>query len=186
MAAFSDHNIFNPESYKKARDLALPAGLIFLPAIEANVTRKDGKIANLIYIFPEDLCDEKLNKIQSIAKEFLPKKGITIKAANNIFKEFETIRIPHIGKSDHFKYEDILELDYDAFEVSNLKHANYLRIMKKNIKTSTVSFSDTHVWKKYPQISTLITEIDIKTPTFNNLKKALSKNKIYSKERIHD
>ena len=184
IAAFSDHNVFNTKFYKEVRDLSKSANLVILPAIEANVTRNDGKIANLLYIFPETLKDEQLQQIETITKLYIPKKGITIKKANDIFKDFKTIKIPHIGKSDHFKYKDILELKYDAFEVSNLKHPNYVSIMKKGIKTSTVSFSDTHIWKKYPQIKKLITDIELKEATFICLKNALLKNKVYSKEWI--
>ena len=64
---------------------------------------------------------------------------------NNIFKEFETIKIPHVGKSDYFKYEDLLKIEYDAIEISNKNNRNFKSFIKhKDIQTSIVAFSDTH------------------------------------------
>ncbi len=184
LAAFSDHNTFDDNFYKEVRNLGQTGGITFLPAIEANVVRKSGEIANLIYVFREDLSDDGLKEISDIARKRLPKRGISIESANKLFDNFETLRIPHIGKTDHFKYDDLLDLKYDAFEVTNMKHPNYVSVIKKGLVSSTVSFSDTHVWTNYPQQGILITEIDLAEATFDELKKLLSKNVIYSKERL--
>ncbi|CAM9134976.1 PHP domain-containing protein [Mycoplasma todarodis] len=183
LAAFSDHNTFDYEFYKEVRKLGKTGGMVFLPAIEANVVRKNGVIANLIYVFREDLTDAQLKKISSIARKELPKRGISIESANALFSEFETLRIPHIGKSDHFKYDDLLDLKYDAFEVTNMKHPNYVSILKKGLISSTVSFSDTHVWTNYPQQGFLITEMNLEKPCFDELKEFLELHRVYSKER---
>lgn len=146
IAAFSDHNRFDVDQYKKARDLAKQINILFLPAIEVNVTRNsDNSIANVIYIFRDDLSEEKLNEIATIAKKHSPKKGISNKEINIIFKDFETIIIPHIGKSDSFRIEDLQDVKFDAIEISSLKHPNYLRTIKQGYKGSIVAFSDTHI-----------------------------------------
>ncbi len=129
------------------------------------------------------ITDTQLKKISSIARKELPKRGISIESANALFEDFETLRIPHIGKSDHFKYEDLLDLKYDAFEVTNMKHPNYVSILKKGLVSSTVSFSDTHVWTNYPQQGFLITEINLEKPCFDELKEFLELHRVYSKER---
>lgn len=184
IAAFSDHNRFDVDQYKKARDLAKQINILFLPAIEVNVTRNsDNSIANIIYIFKEDLTDKQLNEISLIARKEIPKKGISNNEINSIFKDFETIIIPHIGKSDSFKIEDLKDIHFDAIEISSLKHPNYLRTIKQGYKGSIVAFSDTHIWKKYPELGELITEIEMGNATFVELKKALRKNVSWVKER---
>jgi hypothetical protein len=145
LAAFSDHNIFDVELYLECSKLGETGGIVFLPAIEVNVVRKNGVIANLIYVFEENLPIEKLLDIRRITQLEIPKRGITISKANNIFKDFDVIRIPHVGKSDHFKPEDLLDLKYDAFEVTNLSHPNYLKTINEGFETSVVAFSDTHI-----------------------------------------
>ncbi len=184
LAAFSDHNTFDDTFYKEVRELGKTGGIIFLPAIEANVVRKNGVLANLIYVFREDLTDDQLKTISNIARKNLPKRGISIENANKLFENFETLRIPHIGKSDHFKYDDLLDLKYDAFEVTNMNHPNYISVLKKGLVSSTVSFSDTHVWTNYPQQGLLVTEMKLKKPCFDELKELLTKQVIYSIERI--
>ncbi len=186
LAAFSDHNVFDVDLYLECSELGKTGGMIFLPAIEANVVRKNGVIANLIYIFPENLPKDQLLKIKKIAQLEIPKRGITIEKANNIFNDFDIIRIPHVGKSDHFKSEDLYDLIWDAFEVTNLSHPNYLKTIKDNFKTSVVAFSDTHIWKSYPQQKTLITEMDLNPISYESLKNKLKENKIFAKGIIND
>ena len=113
------------------------------------------------------------------------KKGIALSECNNIFNQFETIKIPHVGKSDHFKYEDLLKIEYDAIEISNKNHNNFKSVIKqKDFKKSIVAFSDTHDWKRYPQARTLITEIDqMEEISFKELKRCLQKNKDYTINR---
>ncbi len=188
IGAFSDHNAFNVEFYLEAKNLALSAGILMLPAIEINVVRKDGKIANIIFVFEENLTFDQLNQISDICKNETPKRGISLKKCNNLFKDFKTIRIPHVGKSDHFKYEDLQEINYDAIEISNENDKNYLSVInKENIKTSVVAFSDTHKWNSYPQLNKLVTIIDdMEIVSFDELKKHLNLNKKYFKRRLND
>lgn len=186
IASFSDHNKLDVNFYLEASKLAKSANILLLPAIEANIVRTDGQIANLIYIFDQDLSLEELNEISKIAHCEIPKRGISLKKSNEIFSKFKTIKIPHVGKSDHFKYEDLIKIEYDAIEISNEKYSNYLSVMKHDdIKTSIVAFSDTHKWDSYPQVRRLITIIDdMNEVSFDELKRALSKNKDYSKKRL--
>lgn len=186
LAAFSDHNVFDVDLYLEATKLGKTGNLIFLPAIEVNVVRKNGEIANLIYVFPEYLSQDELLSIKLIAQKSIPKAGITISKANNIFKEFDVIRIPHIGKGDHFKSEDLSDLIFDAFEVTNMAHPNYLKVLKDGYESSTVAFSDTHIWDKYPQQKTLFTEIALNPIGFDSLKVKLKEHKNYTKGLMND
>ena len=187
IAAFSDHNKLDVNFYIEAKNLAQTANILLLPAIEVNVVRSDGQIANIIYIFDQDLEKDQLIKICEIANQEIPKRGISLTKCNTIFQEFQTIKIPHVGKSDHFKYEDLLQIEYDAIEISNENDKNYLSVMKKgNINPSVVAFSDTHKWNDYPQLRRLITLIDLENISFQDLKEALNKNKNYTKRRIDD
>ena len=187
IAAFSDHNKLDVNFYIEAKNLAQTANILLLPAIEVNVVRSDGQIANIIYIFDQDLEKDQLIKICEIANQEIPKRGISLAKCNTIFQEFQTIKIPHVGKSDHFKYEDLLQIEYDAIEISNENDKNYLRVMKKgNINPSVVAFSDTHKWNDYPQLRRLITLIDLENINFKDLKKALNKNINYTKRRVDD
>ena len=49
IAAFSDHNKLDVNFYIEAKNLAQTANILLLPAIEVNVVRLDGQIANIIY-----------------------------------------------------------------------------------------------------------------------------------------
>lgn len=186
LAAFSDHNIFDVDLYLECSQLGKTGGMIFLPAIEVNVVRMNGVIANLIYVFPENLSIDELKEIRRISRVEIPKNGITINKANIIFNKFDVLKIPHIGKSDHFKTDDLHNLKYDAFEVTNLNHPNYLKTIKDGLNSSVVAFSDTHIWKSYPQQKTLITEMDLNPIGFESLKNKLAENKIFAKGIIND
>lgn len=187
IAAFSDHNKLDVNFYIEAKNLAKTANILLLPAIEVNVVRSDGQIANIIYVFDQDLEKDQLGKISEIANQEIPKRGISLTKCNTIFQDFQTIKIPHVGKSDHFKYEDLLQIKYDAIEISNENDKNYLSVTKKeNINTSIVAFSDTHKWNDYPQLRRLITLIDLENISFQDLKEALNKNINYTKRRIDD
>ena len=187
IAAFSDHNKLDVNFYIEAKNLAQTANILLLPAIEVNVVRSDGQIANIIYIFDQDLEKDQLIKICEIANQEIPKRGISLTKCNTIFQDFQTIKIPHVGKSDHFKYEDLLQIEYDAIEISNENDKNYLSVTKKeNINTSIVAFSDTHKWNDYPQLRRLITLIDLENISFQDLKEALNKNMNYTKRRVDD
>ena len=187
IAAFSDHNKLDVNFYIEAKNLAQTANILLLPAIEVNVVRSDGQIANIIYVFDQDLEKDQLGKISEIANQEIPKRGISLTKCNTIFQDFQTIKIPHVGKSDHFKYEDLLQIEYDAIEISNENDKNYLSVTKKeNINTSIVAFSDTHKWNDYPQLRRLITLIDLENISFQDLKEALNKNINYTKRRVDD
>lgn len=184
IAAFSDHNIFNVEFYKEAFNLAKTANILILPAIEINVVRLDGMIANIIFVFEENLTNEQLQEISSIATKEIPKRGISITKCNEIFSNFKTIKIPHVGKSDFFKYDDLEKIEFDAIEISNDNHKNYLSVIKKeNFSSSIVAFSDTHKWNEYPELNLLITDIDLNELSFNELKNKLNENKNWTKRR---
>lgn len=187
IAAFSDHNVFDVDFYLEVLNLAKTANILILPAIEVNVVRTDGKIANIIYVFDNNLSIDNLNEISLIAKTKIPKRGISLKQCNDIFNEFKTIKIPHVGKSDHFKYEDLKKINYDAIEISNENDKNYKNVMNKKIKTSIVAFSDTHKWNKYPELNKLVTIIDdFHDISFNGLKTKFGENKNYTQRRIND
>ena len=128
-----------------------------------------------------------LEKIQEITKTQIPKRGIALKDVELIFNDFNVIKIPHVGKSDHFKFEDLQAIKYDAIEISNENHKNYLHVKKQNINTSVVAFSDTHKWNMYPEQDRLITVIDnLQNLSFESLKKALTKNLNYTYKEKHD
>lgn len=181
IAAFTDHNAFDLNLYLEAKKLLQTSNMILLPGVELNVVRKNGIIANLLILFPEDLTIEQLQILNTKINK-LVKSGIPLSKANDFLSEFETIRIPHIGKEDYFASEDLQDLNYDAFEVTNEKHRNYLDVLKNGYTSSIVAFSDTHKWNSYPQINNLITVIDMEYPSFKNLKKALKENKNYTKK----
>ena len=65
ICAFSDHNIFDVDFYLEARELAQTANILLLPAIEVNVVRSDGKIANVIFVFDNNL-DESFKEVSNI------------------------------------------------------------------------------------------------------------------------
>lgn len=183
IASFSDHNTFDRKFYLEAFNLAKTANILLLPAIEVNVVRLNGIIANIIFVFKENLNDSELDLIENITKK-IPKRGISLSLCNQLFQQFETIKIPHVGKSDFFSYEDLLEIEYDAIEISNEKNHNYLSVSKK-VNTSVVAFSDTHKWDLYPEQGKLITIFDnLESISFDGLKKALQKNKNFTKRRI--
>ncbi|WPL40130.1 PHP domain-containing protein [Malacoplasma iowae] len=183
IASFTDHNIFDYELYKKAYQLALTGKIKLLPGIEVNVVRKNGIIGHMLIIFNDNLTDQELLMLQKEANTIL-KNGVSLSNINNLFSNFETIRIIHIGKNDFFSYEDLEGLNYDAFEITNEMHPNYKQVLKKGFISSVVAFSDTHVWDKYPQQGELVTIVDdIGEKSFNALKKALKQSKIYYKKR---
>lgn len=186
IAAFSDHNIFNKVWYRKMEQFAKSGNILLLPAIEANVVRTNGKRGNVIFVFNNELSNDELLKIENISKTQLPKVGVSLKNVNLLFKEFDPIIIPHVGKSDFLSYEDLIKIKCHAFEITNKNHPNFLSINRKNINSSIVAFSDTHIWKEYPQHSkNLITNINnMKEISFNELKNKLKLNKDYTKEII--
>lgn len=183
MASFTDHNTFNPDTYKEAKKIGSTGNIVFLPGIEIDVVKKDGKRAHMLIIFKESLTDQELDLIQNISKNIL-KTGVSIKDINNLYNDFKTLRIIHIGKSDYFGANDLEGLHYDAFEITNIKHPNYLSVQKKGYKSSIVSFSDTHHWNKYPEQNNLKTEIDdMKEATFDCLKSNLLLKKEFHKNK---
>lgn len=185
ICAFTDHNDFSSSAYKSLRDLAKTGGITLLPGIEVDVKRLNDTIGHLLVIFSNELDDSQLKEIESIARKDLKKtRGISLQSANEIFSSFETIKIPHVGKSDYFTNEDLAILEHDAIEISNYNHPNFNKWKRNGIPKSIVSFSDTHIWKDYPQQSFLITELDLKEKTFLDLKACLQKNLDFTKERI--
>ncbi len=188
IAAFTDHNIFSYHFYKQAKQLASSGNILLLPGIEVNVVRTDGNSAHILYLFDSNLSDDQLKQIEQIAKKQIPKRGISLERCNTIFKDFDTIKIPHVGKSEFFKYEDLKKITFEAIEISNSNDKNYLSVIKKpDIKTSIVAFSDTHKWKMYPQCNELVTVIDgMNNKSFSELKAMLLENKNYTKRRIND
>ena len=182
MISFTDHNVFDWKQYSFMRDYS--RGIVtILPGIEVNIITLRGEIGNILFIFKEDLSKEELKKIEKICRVNLKKSGVTHKQALEIFKDFNTIIIPHVGKSDYLTIEDLKLIEYDAFEVTNLSHHNYKKVMKTLGDVSTVAFSDTHIWTSFPQNDKLITDIYLKEYKFIELKKELKKNKNFTKEK---
>ena len=184
--AFSDHNTFNYRWYKKMVEMGGDHFLI-LPAIEMNIYRPNGKneddVGNLIYVFSDELSASELIQIEAIMRK-INKSGISAERAGTIFEQYEHLKIPHIGKDDYMTMEELSRMgtSIDAAEATSLSHPNYRKWLKDNGDASTVAFSDTHVWKKYPQQSTLYTEIEMENMSFNSLKKALKMNVNFAKE----
>lgn len=180
MAAFTDHNIFDTNFYLKTKELAKTGGIVLLPGIEINVVRHNGIIGHMLVLFEENLSESQLKEIED---QRILKTGISINQINDLYSNFNTLRIIHIGKTDYFSVEDLDNLKYDAFEITNFNHPNYKSVLKSGYSSAVVAFSDTHLWDKYPENWKLVTEIDeLKTPTFQELKKALETKKIFAKE----
>lgn len=144
MAAITDHNVFDADLFLDLVKKTQNTGLVFLPGIEVNVVRLNGMIAHLLILFNPNLSPIKIYEIAKEAQQKIHKYGISIHQINQLFSNYETIRIPHVGKGDFFSYEDLLLINYDAFEITNLEHKNYLDV-KNKLQASIVSFSDTHV-----------------------------------------
>ncbi|MGL4948685.1 MAG: PHP domain-containing protein [Mycoplasma sp.] len=183
-AAFTDHNTFDHKFYTEAKKLAMTGKIILFPGIEVDVIRKNGEHAHMLIIFNETLEINKLLEISNIAKNKLWKCGISLNEINLLFSEFETIRIIHIGKGDYFHHSDLVDLKYDAFEITNLMHPNYISVIKHGFESSIVSFSDTHCWDVYPQLKDLETIIDVDNEiNFKKLKEILKHKKNYVQKR---
>lgn len=183
VASFTDHNVFDYQLYKQAYQLASTGKIKLLPGIEVNVVRKNGIIGHMLIIFNDNLTDDELLTLQKEADNIL-KNGVSLSNINNLFGNFETIRIIHIGKSDFFSYEDLNELNYDAFEITNESHPNYKQVIKNGYKSSVVAFSDTHIWDKYPQQGELVTIIEnVGDNSFYSLKEAFKQNKNFYRKR---
>ncbi|WP_127942983.1 hypothetical protein [Mycoplasma sp. ATU-Cv-703] len=184
VASFTDHNTFDAQFYLQARQLAKTADIHLLPGIEVDVLRSNDRRANLLIIFDGDLSSAELQKIEQIARQnLLFKQGISINKVNELFSDFETLRIPHVGKNDFFCPEDLKLLRYDAVEVSSFDHPNYRKYCKTDAQKAVVAFSDTHVWKKYPQHGKkLITWVPINEKSLTALKTALAQPSVYARE----
>ena len=185
VASFSDHNIFNAKTYIENKKNARLFGITLFPAVELDVVRLNYKTGNIILIFDNELSGKEVERLEKIINFQTGKRRIKIDKINSLFKDFKKIIVPHVGKADFCSYEDLANIAYDAIEITNYSHKNYLQFRKKlsrdNKKTSIVAWSDTHIWKSYPQNWKLKTQID-KIKTFKDLKKALSLNKDYIKE----
>lgn len=182
MFAFTDHNTFDANLYIEAKEFAKTGGLVCLPGFELNVIRKNDLIGHMLIIFSDLLSSEQLKNIESTIRQKIRKSGVHINQVNELFNEYETIRIIHVGKNDFFDMEDIKNLNYDAFEITNYHHPNYILFNNNGILSSVVAFSDTHMWNDYPQQKNLYTDIDLDELTFKNLKEKLSTKKDYVKE----
>ena len=180
MISFTDHNVLDYKQYIKFRKY-LNGAISILPGIEVNIITERGEIGNILFLFKEDLNEEELERISHICEVKLKKNGVTHKQAMECFGDYETIIIPHVGKSDYLAPSDLAKINYDAFEATNLKHHNYVKSMKWiDNEVSTVAFSDTHVWTSYPQQDKLITDIELEEPTFNLLKEKLKERKDFT------
>lgn len=185
IAAFSDHNVFDAKQYYQAQLLAQSAQILLLPAIEVDVVRTDGTRANLIFVFSDELSPAQLDQISQRTRGLF-KRGISLADVSAIFGEFECLKIPHVGKSDHFKWHDLQQIHYDAIEISNPHHPNYKAVLKRRLCSSVVAFSDTHIWRRYPQQGKLVTVIDqMATISFAALKMALAQNRDFTKRRLN-
>ena len=182
--SFTDHSIFDSNQYIEMREYLNGAISIF-PGIEVNIRTARGEIGNILYIFPENLSNEQLLKLEKIVSKNLRKEGVSKEMLDTIFKEYDFLKIPHVGKSDYLEYEDLIKYGFDAFEITNANHFNFKKVMKLHDKpVSVVAFSDTHVWTSFPQNDRLITDMDFKeAPSFKNIKEYLDANKNYTKEK---
>lgn len=181
MISFTDHNYFDAEQYLEARKLCDTVCMSIFPGVEMNVVKKNGVVAHMLILFRENLDENKLYEIEDITRKVL-KSGVSINKINDFYNGFDTIRIIHIGKSDHFEWTDLEGLNYDAFEITNRNNDNYLRVLKAGYKSSVVSFSDTHNWDDYPQHNKTLKTIfkNIKDNTFDSLKEILKTNQDFT------
>ncbi|WKX02768.1 PHP domain-containing protein [Candidatus Mycoplasma mahonii] len=180
--AFTDHNIFDKKLYLEAKTI-VKGNMFIYPGVEVDVIKRDGAKAHILIIFPDNLSEDQIEDIYNESKLKLRKSGVSIETLSNLFNKFETIRIPHVGKSDYFKPNELHEIDHDAIETTSTKNPNYMKWVKQLSDKSVVSFSDTHIWRDYPQQSFLYTEIDY-DGTFKDLKSILKECKTFSKRRI--
>ena len=174
--AFTDHNVFDSKLFLDAKSMCKNNIFVF-PGVEINIVKADGVIAHLILLFDRELDESKVIKLEKLCKDNLRKRGIKIDAVNEIFKDYEYIAIPHVGKGDFFKVDE-LDFDHVAIETTSEKNANYKRWIKHLNNKSIVAFSDTHIWKDYPQNEELTTDIDF-DGSFKDLKEKLTLNKSY-------
>lgn len=180
--AFTDHNTFSKERYVEARNI-VQSNMIVFPGVEVDVLKDNDQIAHVLVIFNSNLKEEELKDIEHICRKELRKKGVRINTLNSLFSNYETIRIPHVGKSDFFTYKELDNLIHDAVEITSINHPNYVSWLKNKNDKSIVSFSDTHVWRDYPQNHNLETNIDF-DGTLSDLKAKLALNLNYTKESI--
>lgn len=180
--AFTDHNAFSAESYLLSKK-QIGNHMIVFPGVEVDVIRPNGERAHLLVIFNNEITDEQVKMLESICKDSLRKNGISIQKVNQLFGEYETIRIPHVGKSDCFKPEELDELIHDSIETTSYENVNYKNWIKKKNNKSVVAFSDTHVWRDYPQQEALYTEIDF-DGSFKDLKLKLAILQDYTKKKL--
>ena len=178
IASFTDHNIFKKDFYDQMKVICKQNDILLLPGIELNVDRLNGIRSNIIYIFSNELSHNDLVKLEKITFS-IGKKGISLTKVNTIFEEFRPLIIPHVGKSDYLGIEDLKQISFDAIEVSSIKHQNYKKFIKSDLKSSIVAFSDTHKWNNYPNLFNLHTKLDKSASSFEELKQELSKNKNY-------
>lgn len=182
--SFTDHNVFSKELYLEAKKLASTVNICVLPGVELNVINKRDKVSHMLVLFDDNLNDNQLDEIEKKIND-LTKTGISINNINDFLSEYNSIRIIHVGKNDYFELEDLDNLNYDAFEITNENHHNFKKIIKNNKISSIVSFSDTHSWDKYPQQSFLETNIpDNDELNFHYIKKCFSEKKNYTQKRI--
>lgn len=176
--AFTDHNVLDSSLYIQTRNICKTNLLVF-PGVEVSVLKPDGIIAHLLLLFDKELEDKQVKDLEEICRLTLRKRGISIEAVYEIFKDFDFIAIPHVGKGDYFDVED-LTFEHQAIEITSKKHHNYKKWLKNLDDKSVVAFSDTHSWKDYPQNNTFTTDIDF-DGSFKDLKLKLSLNKDYTK-----
>lgn len=180
--AFTDHNAFSKERYLEARNI-VKNNMIVFPGVEVDVLKDNEQNAHVLVIFPSDLDETQLKDIENICRKDLRKKGIRANTLNNLFSGYQTIRIPHVGKSDSFTPKELETLDHDAIETTSSTHPNYVSWLKHKNDKSIVAFSDTHVWRDYPQNNNLVTVIDF-DGSLQDLKAKLALNQNYTKETI--
>ena len=185
MCAFTDHNVFNAEHFVENKDVASKFGISLLPGAELNVVRKNNDIAHVLVLFDDDLSLEEYKKIQKIISTEGGKRSIRIENLDKVFAEFETIKIPHVGKGDYATHNDLQSLEHQAIEVPNENHSNYKAYRKNDegnkTKKSIVAFSDTHHWNHYPEIGKVYTSLP-EVKNFKELKEVLLTTQDYRKE----
>jgi len=180
--AFTDHNKFYAKEYISNKAYAKRLGITIFPGVELDVTRKNKELGHVLFIFEDNLSEEKLKELERIINKTLGKHKVSVEELDNKFPGYKTLVIPHVGKGDFLDVEDLKEFKFDAIEVVNDIHLNYKKFQKFwDKKESIVSFSDTHIWHRYPQVRNYYTYLECED-NIDSIKELLKTKKDFRKE----
>jgi len=180
--AFTDHNKFYAKEYIANKINAKRLGITIFPGVELDVTRKNKELGHVLFIFEETLNESELKDLERIINKTLGKHKVSVEELDDKFINYKKIVIPHVGKGDFLDVNDLKEFNFDAIEVVNDMHPNYKKFIKKwKSKESLVSFSDTHMWHRYPQVRNYYTFLNCKL-SIEEIKKLLKTKQDFRKE----